>query len=135
MNQFTKYLTFSIDFLFLKQPARTSIGFIFGVSINILFKMFAAWSSIIQTILDAKIPFWQYGLLGIVFFHIPSMIGLLFNRYNHLSEAEEKALAMIKALNIPDFQKQEMFLRIVEKVLERVELKPELRSEINRPVE
>ena len=31
MNNFTKYLSFGVDFLFLRHPVRTSLGFIFGV--------------------------------------------------------------------------------------------------------
>lgn len=132
MDQLTRYLKLAVDILFLKQPTRSSLGFIFGLSTHTVLKMIAAWSVIAQTILNAGISIWEYGLLGIALVHIPTAIGYFFFKPNYLSENEEKAFFMIRSLNIPDFQKQTMYLKIVEKVLERVDLKPELQNEINR---
>jgi hypothetical protein len=132
MDQLTKYLKLAVDVLFLKQPTRSSLGLILGLSTRTVLKMIAAWSAIARTILDANISVWEYGLLGIALAHIPTAVGYFFYKPNYLSENEEKAFSMIRSLNIPDFQKQTMYLKIVEKVLERVDLKPELQNEINR---
>ncbi len=130
MNNLTKYLTFGVDFLFLKHPTRTSLGFILGVAFKPALKFLAVFIASLQAVLLASISVWEYGLIGLALFHIPTAVSLLMGKTRYLSENEEKAFKMIRELNIPDFEKQVMYLKIVEKVLERVELKPEIQNEI-----
>jgi hypothetical protein len=78
----------------------------------------------------SSIPEWNWGILGILILHIPTLRFYLFSKASHLSENEEKAFAMIRELKLPEPHKQEMYLQIVEKVLERVEIKSNLNQEI-----
>jgi hypothetical protein len=132
MNSFTKYLSLTLDFLFLRHPTRTSLGFLFGVTSRTILKILAIWIIAIQTILATSISVWEFGLLGICIAHFPTVKEYFSGKTNYLSENEEKAFAMIRNLNIPDYQKQNMYLKVVEKVLERVELKPEFQEEIKK---
>src|SRR5688572_17554051 len=98
MNNLTKYLTLAIDFLFIKQPARTSLGVIFGAASKYIITILAVWITAFQALLAAKISIWGYMLLGLAFFHLPTAIRVLAGKHNYLSEDEERALAMIREL-------------------------------------
>lgn len=131
MNAFPRYLMLALDFIFLKQPTRTGLGFIFGLATRSILKIVAVWITGIQTILFVMSN-WDFGLLGIVIFHIPTVKDLLWGRHNLLTENEEKALTLIDTSNLTDFQKQEMRLKLVEKVLERADLMPHQQNDFSK---
>lgn len=129
MDTFTKYLTLAVDILFLKQPMRTSLGLFLGLATKSILKILAIWISVAQAILSANLAEWEYGLLGILLVHIPTAGHYLFAKVGYLSESEERAFSMIRELKLPEYQKQQMYLKVVEKVLDRVELKTEAEKE------
>ena len=128
MNTLTKSITFAIETLFLRQPMRTSLGFVFGMGTRIITKILSIWVVALDAIL-VKVNLWEFGLLGICFAHISTIRNYYSGHVNYLSESEEKAFAMIRELKLPEHQKQLLYLKVVEKVLERVELKPEIKNE------
>lgn len=128
-NILTKYLSMALDFLFLKQPTRSSLGLAFGMASRILIKILSIWVIVLQSVL-ANIDYFEFGLLGFCLAHIPTVRDYYSGKTNYLSENEEKAFSMINGLKITDFEKQKLYFKVVEKVLEKVELKPELEEEI-----
>lgn len=130
-NIITKNFSLALDILFLKHPTRTSFGFIFGLATRVTLKVLSIWLTIFAVIVGT-LNYWEFVILGITVAHIPTIKDAVTGKGNYFSEYEEKAFAMIKELKIPEHQKQNMYLKVVEKVLEKVELNPEIQEEILR---
>ena len=131
MNRLTRYISLALDILFLKQPTRTSVGLILGLSSRTLFKFLSIWIIAFQAILSIGVSIWEFGLLGIFIVHIPTLIDVLSGKYL-LTENEEKALAMIKEMKISDYDKQALYLDLVKKTLEKVNLNQEVQDELRK---
>lgn len=130
-NIITNNISLALDLLFLKHPTRTSFGLILGLATRVIFKVLSIWMPMLAVIVNT-LNYWEFTILGIFIAHIATARDAIFGRCNHLSENEEKAFAMIRELKISDFYKQNMYLKVVEKVLEKVELNPEIQEEIFR---
>jgi hypothetical protein len=130
-NTVTKYLSLAIDILFLRQPTRTSLGLIFGMALRPIIKLLAIWAIVFEAVVT-RLSFLEFGLLGLCLAHIPTAWSQFFGKKNYLSENEEKAFAMIRDLKLTEMEKQQLYLRVVEKVLEKTELKPEIENEIKK---
>lgn len=129
MNLLTRHINTAVNILFLGHPIRTALGFVLGVAFRLLLKVVSLWIDSPQMVGLSSIPEWSWGLLGVLILHIPTIRFYLFNKVSYLSENEEKAFAMIRDLKLPETHKQLLYLQLVEKVLERVEIKPDLTRE------
>ena len=130
MNIITKYTLLAVDILFLKQPIRTSLGLLYGLATKPILQILAAWLPVAKNILSANLSDLQFGLLGIALVHIPTARHYLLGKVSYLSENEEKAFAMIRELKLPESHKQLMYIKVVEKVLARIELKPGIEDDV-----
>jgi hypothetical protein len=131
MELTTRILKICIDFLFVQHPTRSSLGIIFGAAAKPIVKILAVWSTFFQAILTADVSVREFMIIGFALSHVPSAINAFSGKRILFSENEEKALSIVNKLNIPDFQKQQMYLKIVEKILERAVLTSELLHEIS----
>jgi hypothetical protein len=132
LNSFTKFLTTAVDFLFIKQPTRTSLGIVFGAATKYLISFLAVWFKVFQDILSANVSIWGYMLLGLAFVHLSTAVSLVRGERKYLSEDEEKAMSMIREFKAPDSEKQAMYRRLIDNVLAKVE-RGSMQAEIKPP--
>ena len=115
----TRFFRRAIDVLLLTHPQRTALGTIFGLSIDVMIRLFSPYLKTLSWIDVTAVEQWQYIILGILFLHIPTII-ILFQQRPELPEEIETIFSAIKKAQtegVPKHQLNPLYRKLCEKVL------------------
>lgn len=132
LRRFSKPLSISIDLIFLKHPERSSLGFMFGVALHILTKIFAPTLRQITWLDLASVGIVEYGILGLVLIHLPTIMTLLV-RPTRADEGIEKAFAIMreaKKLGASEDKIGDLCIQLCEEVVKKRVLDEEVRTRL-----
>lgn len=134
MDKASFWLKRAIDILLLHSPLKTAlgilIGYLFGQGVN----LFRPTLVQIHTIDINAVPFYTYTILGIVLMHIGT-IKRLRNNESVLPEKLQQALDLIDRTVMTPEQKQILYKRVVEAVLNELNKKDRDNSKTNMELE
>jgi hypothetical protein len=123
--------------LFLRNPARTSLGVFLGVAIEGLAKTFAP--ALREWPVDPEaISIWWTAPLGVVLLNLPSIIHFIRHR-SVIDESVEQATDLIdqgvRRGVIPKYQAGHLYLSVAERALAQIRLAETTRAESRPPGE
>jgi len=140
MDQLTRILNIFTKNILISHPLRTSLGGVLGGVIYVLIDVLSPlligkFSSYVDF---TRFSIWHCILLGIFVLHIRTLYKLLFKPSStELDENISQALSLIeqtqKDKTISKRRREDLYMEVIRKVLERRQLNPEIQKEINKP--
>ncbi len=133
----TRIIRISLNFIFVREPTRTSIGVLMGVLLQAIVILFNPLLSQYNNIVDfASLSIFQYTIFGIILVYLPLIISFVFSDKTQINdESVEMLLRKIDRIKedgkLTDEQVQHLYLKVVEKVVENTQLKQDVQKELN----
>ncbi|GGX76878.1 hypothetical protein GJV26_16950 [Massilia dura] len=118
----------ALDIIFVKYPARTSLGVTLGFATKFLVILLSAFVAVPQQILESSILGW--GSIGIVLLHIQT-IRALARKAPLGDEALETAITLIESGNFSASERRQHYRNLIERVSKTVALNAQTRAELN----
>lgn len=133
----TRLIRISLKFIFVREPARTSIGVLMGVLLQAIITLLNPLLSQYNNIVDfASLSIFQYTIFGIILVYLPLIISFIFSDKTQINdESVEMLLRTIDRIKedgkLTDEQVQPLYLKVIEKVVEKTKLKQDVQKELN----
>lgn len=133
----TRIIRISLKFIFVREPARTSLGVLMGVLLQTIITLFNPLLSQYNNYLDFSfLSIFQYIIFGIILVYLPLIISFIFSEKTQINdESVEMILRTIARIKedgkLTDEQVQPLYLKVVEKVVEKTQLKQDIQKELN----
>ncbi|MDJ0601038.1 MAG: hypothetical protein QNJ37_19615 [Crocosphaera sp.] len=143
LNLGTRIIRIAINILFVGDPIRTSLGIVLGIilkaSITIFNPLLSKYNSIADfTSLNNNniFSFLYCGVFGIFLIYLPLIISyILLGKRQINDESIEMLFKIIRKGkeegNLTDEEVQKYYLNVIEKVIEKTQLKQEIQKELN----
>lgn len=120
-------LSRALDIIFVKYPARTSLGVTLGFATKFFLVLMSAFFEIPRAILESSIFGW--GSLGIIALHVQT-IRALAKKAPLGDEALETALALIETANFSEPERRQHYRNLIERVSQTVALNAQTKAEL-----
>lgn len=120
----------AIDFLFVKQPLRTSIGVMLGLVLAFVVQLFLPILKTVKFADFAGAPWWGWVVVGIFISHVPTLISLMRTKPAG-DERIDEALQLIERANLPTVEKRQAYRNLIAKVLENVVLNQQMNQKLS----
>ncbi|MDJ0509845.1 MAG: hypothetical protein QNJ64_11400 [Crocosphaera sp.] len=133
----TRLIRISLKFIFIREPARTSLGVLMGVLLQAIITLLNPLLSQYNNIVDfASLSIFQYTIFGIILVYLPLIISFIFSDKTQINdESVEMLLRTIDRIKedgkLTDEQVQPLYLKVIEKVVEKTQLKQDVQKELN----
>ncbi len=133
----TRIIRISLNFIFVREPARTSLGVFMGVLLQAIITLLNPLLSQYNNIVDfASLSIFQYTIFGIILVYLPLIISFIFSEKTQINdESVEMLLRTIDRIKedgkLTDEQVQPLYLKVIEKVVEKTQLKQDVQKELN----
>jgi hypothetical protein len=118
----------ALDIIFIKYPARTSLGVVIGIAAKFLIDLSSAFIVVPQEILDSSIFGWA--CLGLLTLHVQTIKSLAKNAPLG-DETLETALKLIEMGNFSEEERRQHYRNLVERVSKAVALNAQTKAEVN----
>ncbi|MDJ0660657.1 MAG: hypothetical protein QNJ42_14395 [Crocosphaera sp.] len=132
----TRIIRIALKFIFVREPARTSLGVLIGVLLQAIIILLNPLLSQYNIVDFASLSIFQYIIFGIILVYFPLIISFTFSKKSQINdESVEMLLRTIDRIKedgkLTDEQVQYLYLKVIEKVVEKTQLKQEIQKELN----
>jgi hypothetical protein len=125
----TRVLNRTLDVIFTKYPARTSLGVVLGCVFLFIIRLLNPALQTITMLDFSGAPWWGWLFLGILAMHTPTIV-YLFGQKPVGDDAIDKALDLIDRGNFSHAERRQQFRNLIERVSKQVALNEQAKSKV-----
>jgi hypothetical protein len=117
----SRHLLRCVDILLMKNPERTVLGVLLGITLSFLSKLFEPSLVKIDSISLAKVHVWEFISLGILAIHFPYVISKII-RKPRINDDVDEVISLIEKSNFSEKEKRQMYRNLVNKCISSLSL-------------
>jgi hypothetical protein len=120
----------ALDIVFVKYPARTGLGVIFGCTLSFFAHLFSPALSQIAFADFVGAPWWGWVPVGIVIMHVPT-IASFFRQQPVGNESLDQAIDLIERASFSKEERRQQYRNLLERITSNIVLSQETQRQIS----